>query len=383
MLLMAPQKARNKQTLVKGHASPDQAPSPAAHLPLWRDQPINNSLSHPMMPCVHVRPGVQIDRSGWVACGGGVNRLQPELTHAAGWALEACLTFLLVFTVLAATDSERATDTAHLPVSPHAFPGSGFSELRVGVTDPGLTQVCRNRLTLVQSRRCCMVAGTACSCVGCTGAGAHGDWYGSLRVPPRGDPSGWLQVRKQHISCRMRALSGRLCTPCWQHLTWHPARLRHGASGQTHPCGLNRCECAAQCQSGALVRRRSRRERLAQPCALPPQREWGRCLSAVAAYAHSLPGLHDVSTVCMPSPAWNIQCCVLTSSGSSGWDPCAAASWQGWCTSCCSAPATQRRAPWLLHGRAVEVYYVMPSACCMLQEAEGAAHAGHLLAKAV
>ncbi len=51
-----------------------------------------------------------------MACGGGVNRLQPEMHFGAGWGLETCLTFLLVFTVLAATDAERATDTAHLPV---------------------------------------------------------------------------------------------------------------------------------------------------------------------------------------------------------------------------------------------------------------------------
>ena len=63
-----------------------------------------------------------MDRTGWVASGGGVNALQPEMDFAAGWGLETCLTFLLVFTVLAATDSSRASDTAHLPVRAPSLP---------------------------------------------------------------------------------------------------------------------------------------------------------------------------------------------------------------------------------------------------------------------
>ena len=59
---------------------------------------------------------LQVDRSGWRAAGGGVNKLQTEVSHAAGWGLETILTLILVFTVLAATDSQRAADTAHLPV---------------------------------------------------------------------------------------------------------------------------------------------------------------------------------------------------------------------------------------------------------------------------
>ena len=58
----------------------------------------------------------QVDKSGWVACGGGVNSLHVGMNGAAGWGLETLLTFLLVFTVLAATDEARAVDTAHLPV---------------------------------------------------------------------------------------------------------------------------------------------------------------------------------------------------------------------------------------------------------------------------
>lgn len=79
--------------------------------------PVWCARSGPLSECAHV-PLSQIDQTGWVACGGGVNRLQPEMHHGSGWGLETTLTFLLVFTVLAATDAQRATDTAHLPVSP-------------------------------------------------------------------------------------------------------------------------------------------------------------------------------------------------------------------------------------------------------------------------
>ncbi len=59
---------------------------------------------------------MQIDDDGWRAAGGGANALSPGFGEAAGWGLETILTMALVFTVFAATDSERATDTAHLPV---------------------------------------------------------------------------------------------------------------------------------------------------------------------------------------------------------------------------------------------------------------------------
>lgn len=59
---------------------------------------------------------MQIDTHGWRAAGGGTNALSPGMSNAAGWGLETILTMALVFTVFAATDAERASDTAHLPV---------------------------------------------------------------------------------------------------------------------------------------------------------------------------------------------------------------------------------------------------------------------------
>ncbi|KAK9917142.1 hypothetical protein WJX75_001261 [Coccomyxa subellipsoidea] len=56
------------------------------------------------------------DYKGWHAAGGGANALSSGVSEAAGWGLETILTMALVFTVFAATDAERATDTAHLPV---------------------------------------------------------------------------------------------------------------------------------------------------------------------------------------------------------------------------------------------------------------------------
>ena len=61
---------------------------------------------------------VQIDVHGWRAAGGGTNALSAGVSNAAGWGLETILTMALVFTVFAATDAERASDTAHLPVRP-------------------------------------------------------------------------------------------------------------------------------------------------------------------------------------------------------------------------------------------------------------------------
>jgi glycerol uptake facilitator-like aquaporin len=60
---------------------------------------------------------LQTDYKGWHAAGGGANALSSGVSEAAGWGLETILTMALVFTVFAATDAERATDTAHLPVS--------------------------------------------------------------------------------------------------------------------------------------------------------------------------------------------------------------------------------------------------------------------------
>lgn len=58
----------------------------------------------------------QIDNNGWRAAGGGANALSKGFSAAAGWGLETILTMALVFTVFAATDAERASDTSHLPV---------------------------------------------------------------------------------------------------------------------------------------------------------------------------------------------------------------------------------------------------------------------------
>jgi glycerol uptake facilitator-like aquaporin len=58
----------------------------------------------------------QIDYHGWNAAGGGINKLSPGFGFASGWGLETILTMSLVFTVFAATDAERAIDTAHIPV---------------------------------------------------------------------------------------------------------------------------------------------------------------------------------------------------------------------------------------------------------------------------
>lgn len=57
-----------------------------------------------------------IDRSGWNAAGGGTNAINPGTSNAGAWFLEFLLTALLVFVVLAATDSKREAIGAHLPV---------------------------------------------------------------------------------------------------------------------------------------------------------------------------------------------------------------------------------------------------------------------------
>ena len=61
---------------------------------------------------------MQVDRSGWDAAGGGTNALSPGVSYASGWLLETILTCVLVFVVLAATDSNRSRITAHLPARP-------------------------------------------------------------------------------------------------------------------------------------------------------------------------------------------------------------------------------------------------------------------------
>ena len=60
---------------------------------------------------------MQIDSAGFTAALGAANRLNEGVSPASAWGVEAILTCLLVFTVFAATDSQRAKDTAHLPVS--------------------------------------------------------------------------------------------------------------------------------------------------------------------------------------------------------------------------------------------------------------------------
>ncbi len=59
---------------------------------------------------------VQVDPNGWHAAGGGGHSLATGITSAAGWGLETILTATLVFIVFCATDAERGSDTAHLPV---------------------------------------------------------------------------------------------------------------------------------------------------------------------------------------------------------------------------------------------------------------------------
>lgn len=62
---------------------------------------------------------LQTDRTGWHAAKGGTNRLLAGISPVSGWLLETLLTMLLVFTVFAATDTNRAKISAHLPVRAH------------------------------------------------------------------------------------------------------------------------------------------------------------------------------------------------------------------------------------------------------------------------
>ena len=60
---------------------------------------------------------MQIDSAGYTAALGAANRLAQGVSLASAWGFETILTCLLVFTVFAATDAQRAVKTAHLPVS--------------------------------------------------------------------------------------------------------------------------------------------------------------------------------------------------------------------------------------------------------------------------
>jgi MIP family channel proteins len=57
-----------------------------------------------------------VDRTGWHASTGGTNRLLPGISKASGWLMETLLTMTLVFVVFAATDTNRAKISTHLPV---------------------------------------------------------------------------------------------------------------------------------------------------------------------------------------------------------------------------------------------------------------------------
>ena len=58
----------------------------------------------------------QVDSGGFAAALGAANRLNEGVSLASAWGFETILTCLLVFTVFAATDAQRATKTSHLPV---------------------------------------------------------------------------------------------------------------------------------------------------------------------------------------------------------------------------------------------------------------------------
>ena len=68
---------------------------------------------------------MQIDSAGYTAALGAANRLNQGVSLASAWGFETILTCLLVFTVFAATDAQRAVKTAHLPVSASMVYSSG------------------------------------------------------------------------------------------------------------------------------------------------------------------------------------------------------------------------------------------------------------------
>lgn len=57
-----------------------------------------------------------INNTAYVSAGGGANQVGGGLTTAGAWGLETISTFMLVFTVLNATDGVRYSAVAHLPV---------------------------------------------------------------------------------------------------------------------------------------------------------------------------------------------------------------------------------------------------------------------------
>lgn len=70
---------------------------------------ISPDLAHPVGP-------VQVNKDGFELAGGAVNKLNPNIPYGAGWAMEALLTFALVYMVYAATNPVRGSSTAHIPV---------------------------------------------------------------------------------------------------------------------------------------------------------------------------------------------------------------------------------------------------------------------------
>ena len=59
---------------------------------------------------------LQLDPNGFTAADGGANQLSDGVSHVQAWGTEAIMTFMLVFVVFAATDSQRSAGTPHLPV---------------------------------------------------------------------------------------------------------------------------------------------------------------------------------------------------------------------------------------------------------------------------
>jgi glycerol uptake facilitator-like aquaporin len=118
---------------------------------------------------------LQVDRTGWHASTGGTNRLLPGIsqvpaahpnrcgsggcvfpdmrrshvltvcdnfTQASGWLMETLLTMTLVFVVFAATDSNRAKISTHLPVGA-CMQSGGCAEVRAD----GLPSSCSQHIT--------------------------------------------------------------------------------------------------------------------------------------------------------------------------------------------------------------------------------------------
>ncbi len=86
-----------------------------------------HSSPHPQMICPascsalsfllsFLWPAQVVDEVGYDAAGGGANAVNPFITKSGAWLMETILTFSLVLVVFAATDKNRAINTAHLPV---------------------------------------------------------------------------------------------------------------------------------------------------------------------------------------------------------------------------------------------------------------------------